>query len=91
MPRLFEIAPARTGGRQTGGSLRPFLRLHGPCERAGADAFFSEGKEKTNEKAHIVPADGLCDGRQPAACLGPGSGNCELCQRICSYVCKRQL
>ena len=24
MPKLFEIAPARTGGRQTGGPLRPF-------------------------------------------------------------------
>lgn len=46
MPRLLEIAPARTGGRQTGGSLRPFLRLHGPRERAGADAFFNKGKEK---------------------------------------------
>ena len=94
MPKLFEIAPARTGGRQTRGSLRPFLRLHGPCERAGADAFFNKGRRKTNEKARIIPVDELRDARQPAAYLGLGSGNCDrdqLCRSVCKNGCIRQL
>lgn len=68
MPKLFEIAPARTGGRQTGGLLRPFLRLHGPCERAGADAFLLGGT--TLEETYFINVSCIGHGIRLAARAG---------------------
>ena len=74
MPRLLLIAPARAGGRQTGGALRPFCVCTARVSGRVQALFFGERKEKTDEKARTIPADGLCDGHRPTACHDPGGG-----------------
>ena len=92
MPRLFEIAPARTGAVRPGDHCALFCVCTARVSGQVQTLFFSEGKEKTNEKSAYCPqlmAFVMVVSLLPTSVRA--AGDCELCQRICSYVCKRQL